>query len=202
MSGRTYARRMQSETGDRGWLSPGGAYRGAYILDAPASRDMVGCPGCARGPRRGPCGYEGGLSVKRASGGVMVRKSAPRPLKGAVAGIRCCYGGRSHSAWCGEGRCGSGRAGSGLSRGRPAAYPRAPVIVLSLFVVACSRFVSCRVVMRCHWVSPPCFLIVYAPAMRAVAYYALGWGCSCASHGPERGVVSRAVGWRVHFALL
>ena len=29
----------------------------------------------------------------------------------------------------------------------------------------------------------PCFLIVYAPAMRAVAYYALGWGCSCASHG-------------------
>lgn len=59
-AGRTYAWRVQSETGDRGWLSPGGA----YILDAPASRDMVGC---ARSPRRGPCGYEGELSVKRVS---------------------------------------------------------------------------------------------------------------------------------------
>lgn len=27
---------------------------------------------------------------------------------------------------------------------------------------------------------PRVFLIVYAPAMRSVAYYALGWGCSCA----------------------
>ena len=73
--------------------------------------------------------------------------------------------------------------------------PRAPVIVLSLFVVACSRFVSCRVVMRCHWVSPPCFLIVYAPAMRAVAYYALsGVVVGCAPHGSERGIVSRERG--------
>jgi len=112
-------------------------------------------------------------------------------------------GARSHSAWCGEGCCGSGRAGSGLSRGRPAAYPRAPVIVLSLFVAACSHFVSCRVVMRCHRVSPPCFLIVYAPAMRAVAYYALsGVVVASAPHGSERGIVSRAVGWRVHFVLL
>lgn len=81
-----------------------------------------------------------------------------------------------------------------VSRGGcPAAYPRAPVIVLSLFVVACSRFVSCRVVMRCHWVSPPCFLIVYAPAMRAVAYYALsGVVVASAPHGSERGIVSRA----------
>lgn len=120
-----------------------------------------------------------------------------------MAGIRCCYGGRSHSAWCGEGCCGSGRAGSGLSWGLPRRLPRAPVIVLSLFVVACSHFVSCRVVMRCHRVSPPCFLIVYAPAMRAVAYYALsGVVVASAPHGSERGVVSRAVGWRVHFVLL
>lgn len=127
----------------------------------------------------------------------------PKRLRGAVAGIRCCYCGRSHSAWCGEGCCGSGLAGSGLSRGRPTACPRATVIVLSLFVVACSHFVSCRVVMRCHWVSPPCFLIVYAPAMRAVAYYALsGVVVASAPHGSERGIVSRAVGWRVHFVLL
>ena len=72
----------------------------------------------------------------------------------------------------------------------------APIVaVLSLFVAACSRFVSCRVVMRCHWVSPPCFLIVYAPAMRAVAYYALsGVVVGCASHGSERGIVSRERG--------
>ena len=112
-----------------------------------------------------------------------------------MAGIRCCYGGRSHSAWCGEGCCGSGRVGR-VSRGAaPPLTPRAPVIVLSLFVVACSRFVSCRVVMRCHWVSPPCFLIVYAPAMRAVAYYALsGVVVGCAPHGSERGIVSRERG--------
>ena len=27
----------------------------------------LGCPGCARSPRRAPCGYEGELSVKRVS---------------------------------------------------------------------------------------------------------------------------------------
>ena len=166
----------------------------------------------------------------------MVRKSAPRPLKGggagrwrrerhkgesppqrpaeeakkrgAVAGLRCCYDGRSHSVWRGEGRCGSGRAGR-VSRAPPRRLPSArllaPIVaVLSLFVAACSRFVSCRVVMRCHWVSPPCFLIVYAPAMRAVAYYAL-------SGGGGRMRVSRFGAWdcltcrggvRVNFVLL
>lgn len=42
-----------------------------------------------------------------------------------MAGIRCCYGGRSHSAWCGEGCCGSGRVGR-VSRGvAPPLTPRA-----------------------------------------------------------------------------
>lgn len=39
----------------------------------------------------------------------------------------------------------------------------------------------------------PCFLIVYAPAMRRVAYYALGWGCSCARLAVWRCRASRVV---------
>ena len=181
---------------------------------------MVGCPGCARSPRRGPCGYEGELSVKRVSercDGSQVRAASsqgalgaggesdtkenprnsaqPKRLRGGCGGdslllrwalALCLVRRRVLRFWA---------RGAGLSRGRPAAYPRAPVIVLSLFVVACSHFVSCRVVMRCHWVSPPCFLIVYAPAMRAVAYYALsGVVVGCAPHGSERGIVSRERG--------
>ena len=143
---------------------------------------MVGGPGCARSPRRV-------LSRVLGAGGESDTKENPRHsaqpkrLRGRCGGdsllLRwalelCLVRRRVLRFWA---------RGAGLSRGRPTAYPRAPVIVLSLFVIACSHFVSCRVVMRCHWVSPRVFLIVYAPAMRAVAYYALGCGCSCASHG-------------------
>lgn len=137
MAGRTYARRIQPETGDRGWLSPGGAYRGAYILDAPASRDMVGASWVCPQPTARSSGYEGELSVKPVSEWCDGSGAAPRPLKGgalgaggesdtkenprnsaqpkrlkgAVAGpFAVMAGARSHSVWCGEGCCGSRRA--------------------------------------------------------------------------------------------
>lgn len=47
--------------------------------------------------------------------------------------------------------------------------------------------------MRRPQVSPPRFLIVYAPAMRSVAYYALCWGCSCAHLTVRRCRVGRVV---------
>ena len=59
--------------------------------------------------------------------------------------------------------------------------------------VAVAAFAAHRVVMLCLWVSPPYFLIVYAPAMRRVAYYALGWGCSCARLAVWRCRASRVV---------
>ena len=67
MAGRTYARRIQPETGDRGWR-----HQVARIAARTSSMRLrrviwLGCPGCARSPRRGPCGYEGELSVKRVS---------------------------------------------------------------------------------------------------------------------------------------
>ena len=127
----------------------------------------------------------------------MVRKPEPRPLKGAGGesgtkenprhsaqpkrlrglrrGIAAVTVGARTLPGAAKGVAVLGAWGGSLA-GPPRRLPRAPVIVLSLFVVACSHFVSCRVVMRCHWVSPPCFLIVYAPAMRAVAYYALSGG--------------------------
>ena len=66
-AGRTYARRIQPETGDRGWR-----HRVARIAARTSSMRLrrviwLGCHGCARSPRRGPCGYEGELSVKRVS---------------------------------------------------------------------------------------------------------------------------------------
>lgn len=85
MAGRTYDRRIQSETGDRGWLSPGGAYRGAYILDAPASRDMVGASWVYPQPTARSSGYEGELSVKPVSEWCDGSGAAPRPLKGRWA---------------------------------------------------------------------------------------------------------------------
>ena len=39
----------------------------------------------------------------------------------------------------------------------------------------------------------PCFLIVYAPAMRSVAYYALGCGCLCARLTVQRCRAGRVV---------
>lgn len=58
-----------------------------------------------------------------------------------MAGIRCCYGGRSHSAWCGEGCCGSGRAGSGLSWG--AAPPLTPRARHRVVAFCCCVFSFC-----------------------------------------------------------
>lgn len=86
MAGRTYARRIQPETGDRGWLSTGGAYRGAYILDAPASRDMVGASWVCPQPTARSSGYEGELSVKPVSEWCDGSGAAPRPLKGGALG--------------------------------------------------------------------------------------------------------------------
>ena len=64
MAGRTCARRIRSETGDRSWLSRIAARTFSMLLRRVI---WLGCPGCARSPRRGPCGYEGELSVKRVS---------------------------------------------------------------------------------------------------------------------------------------
>ena len=85
-----------------------------------------------------------------------------------------------------------------VSRGGcPAAYPRAPARAHRRRVVAfcCCVFSFCF--LSGGYALPlgvaPCFLIVYAPAMRAVAYYALsGVVVGCASHGSERGIISRA----------
>ena len=68
-------------------------------------------------------------------------------------------------------------------------------LLLSSLLLPCVHhfFAACRVVMRHLWVSPRVFLIVYAPAMRRVAYYALGWGCSCARLAVWRCRASRVV---------
>lgn len=78
---------------------------------------------------------------------------------------------------------------------RPYRFPfcsssRVAVAALFLLLLRVLVVSPCRVVMRCPWVSPPCFLIVYAPAMRAVAYYALSV-IAGAPRGSERGIVSR-----------
>lgn len=67
MAGRTYARRIQSETGDGGWRHQ--VARIAARTSSMRLRRVIWLvrPGCARSPRRGPCGYEGELSVKRVS---------------------------------------------------------------------------------------------------------------------------------------
>ena len=150
----------------------------------------------------------------------MVRKSAPRPLKGGLVagGEGDTKENTRHSAQqkrlkgggfavvagvcstCARGvGCGSGRVGAGLPRRLP---PRARHRVVAF---CCCVFSFCF--LSGGYALPlgvaPCFLIVYAPAMRAVAYYALsGVVVASAPHGSERGIVSRAGGWRVHFVLL
>lgn len=79
------------------------------------------------------------------------------------------------------------RVGAGiLLPGVPApfVYPLARVLCCRLLL---SLLLSCVPLFCClsggYALSlgvAPCFLIVYAPAMRSVAYYALCWGCSCA----------------------
>lgn len=79
------------------------------------------------------------------------------------------------------------RGGHPLTRGCPPpirlpSRTRAVLpIVVVIFAAVCPPFFCC--VSGGYALSlsvAPCFLIVYAPAMRSVAYYALGWGCSCA----------------------
>lgn len=223
MAGRTCARRIRSETGDRSWLSRIAARTFSMLLRRVI---WLGCPGCARSPRRGPCGYEGELSVKRVSewcDGSQVRAASSQGGALVAGGESDTKENPRHSAQPKRLKKGGGCGGASLllrralalclvrrrvlrfwARGigslagpprrlppRACSRPSAPCC--RFFVAACSRFVSCRVVMRCHWVSPPCFLIVYAPAMRAVAYYALsGVVVASAPHGSERGIISRA----------
>ena len=136
MAGRTYARRIQSETGDRGWR-----HQVARIAARTFSMRLrrviwLGRPGCPQ-PTARSSGYEGELSVKPVSEWCGGSGAAPRPLKGGALGaggesdtnekprhsaqpkrLRGAVAGpfavmavaRSRSVWCGEGCCGSRRA--------------------------------------------------------------------------------------------
>lgn len=93
-----------------------------------------------------------------------------------------------------------GRASPLTGGARPICLPsrpskgRADAVAVVAFTAVCSPLFCC---MLGGYAPPldvaPCFLIVYAPAMRRVAYYALGWGCSCARLAVWRCRASRVV---------
>ena len=179
MSGRTYARRMQSETGDRGWW-----HQVARTSSMRLRRVIwLGCPGCARSPRRGPCGYEGELSVKRVSercDGSQVRAASSQGGAGRWRGFAAVTVGARALPGAAKGVAVLG-AWDRVSRGAaPPLTPARPSSCCRRFAAVCPLFCCVSGGYALPLGVAPCFLIVYAPAMRAVAYYALGWGCSCA----------------------
>lgn len=108
-------------------------------------------------------------------------------LNGSVARLVSCRErtrGRASSSWGAR----PIRLPSRPSKGR------ADAVAVVAFTAVCSPLFCC---MSGGYAPPlgvaPCFLIVYAPAMRRVAYYALGWGCSCARLAVWRCRASRVV---------